>query len=50
MCKPRLLAALFAALCFDYSINAYADLIPQGEGNNSLYYKIGGGSNCTAYN
>ncbi len=43
--KPRPLAAFLAALCFNFSINASADLVPQSMGDNDLYYKIGGGSN-----
>ena len=45
MFKPRPLAVCMAALCLNYSISANADLIPPSAGDNSLYYKIGGGSN-----
>ncbi|MCD6047022.1 MAG: hypothetical protein K0S08_669 [Gammaproteobacteria bacterium] len=45
MFKPRLSAAFVAVLCLNYSISAMAELVPQGAGDNSLYYKIGGGSN-----
>ena len=45
MRKNRSIIVFLIALNYVYSLDAYADLVPVGNPNTGLYYKIGGGNN-----